>query len=514
MRFQEINIFIVLNILFISFSCSQDSATNTYSAIEHDITNPASHQYGIESIAAEYFQIQSALDSLENAVNRQDSLIAAKISAELGNRLRLAGLYPEGLNYYYQALKIIPAAQKKSYLSELRHGLAAVYYEMYVHDSTKYHFLDSAWINGTISLQLAKDEGKSRLISNALNLLGAILVNKGKPAEALEYLDRSIETARSEGRYFPEAEMNLVSAYLKLGKTEEARKLAFEALGRAEKENQKVLAGVFLEQLIKISRQTGNTDELKMLSERLQDLKSPRDELVRTLMIKQQLLNHKIKTEERITAGLYRERYYWITLSRILIISIVISLIIVASAVFLLTQNRKIRLKETELNEVRKKIDEAEKQAIKLQLENQNQALAAKMLSLAHSNELLTSMRERLREGLLKPDEAIRHELITIDRELEKNLDHKLWDDFELVYASGNSSFMKNLMQVHPNLSINEKRLCYLIVSGPGSKEISGVLGKNYRAVEMARHRLRQKLALDKEQGLEEYLLGFLEHNM
>lgn len=73
---------------------------------------------------------------------------------------------------------------------------------------------------------------------------------------------------------------------------------------------------------------------------------------------------------------------------------------------------------------------------------------------------------------------------------------------------------MKNLIQLHPNLTTNEKRLCYLIVSGLGSKEISGVLAKNYRAVEMARHRLRQKLALDKEQGLEEYLLGFLEQNM
>lgn len=514
MSFQKINIFIVLNILFISFSCSQDSATDIYSAIEYDLTSPASHQYGIESITAEYFQLQSALDSLENAVNRQDSLTAAKISAELGNRLRLAGLYPEGLNFYYQALKIIPSAQKKSDLSELRHGLAAVYYEMYVHDTSKYHFLDSAWINGATALELAEAEQNNQLISNALNLLGAVLINKNKPDEALKYLNRSLETARSEGRYFPEAEMNMVSAYLRLGKTGEARKLAYEALERAEKENQKVLTGVFLQQLIRIGQQTGNTEEARMLGERLQNLKIPRDALVKTLMYKQQLLNHKIKTEERLTAGLYSERYYWITLSRILIISIVVVLIITASVVFLLLQNRKIRLKEIELNEARKKIDEAEKQAIKLQLENQNQALAAKMLSLAHSNELLTNMRERLREGLLKPDEAIRRELITIDRELEKNLDHKLWDDFELVYASGNSSFMKNLMQVHPNLSINEKRLCYLIVSGLGSKEISGVLGKNYRAVEMARHRLRQKLALDKEQGLEEYLLGFLEHNM
>lgn len=231
-------------------------------------------------------------------MHRNDSLTAAKISASLGNRLRLAGLYPEGLNYYYQALKTTPSAHEKSDLSELRHGIAAIYYELYVHDTLRHHFLNSAQVNGAMALELADAEQDNKLISNALNLLGAILVNKGKPAEALEYLDRSIEIASREGRYFHEVEMNLVSAYLKLGKTDEARKLAYEAFGRAEKANEKVLSGLFIEQLLMICQIMGNTDEAKYLSDKLFILKSPRDELAKTLMIKQQLLNHKVKSEE------------------------------------------------------------------------------------------------------------------------------------------------------------------------------------------------------------------------
>lgn len=65
-------------------------------------------------------------------------------------------------------------------------------------------------------------------------------------------------------------------------------------------------------------------------------------------------------------------------------------------------------------------------------------------------------------------------------------------------------------MKVHPNLSLNERRLAAFLKLQLTTKEIASITGQSIRALEIARTRLRKKIGLTKsELSLCDYFLNF-----
>jgi DNA-binding CsgD family transcriptional regulator len=85
----------------------------------------------------------------------------------------------------------------------------------------------------------------------------------------------------------------------------------------------------------------------------------------------------------------------------------------------------------------------------------------------------------------------------------------KAWEEFEYRFQQIHSGFYERLNQEHPDLTLNERRLCAFLKLDMTTKEISDITGQSIRAINMGRFRLRQKLRLtntDKE--IFDYLAG------
>lgn len=84
------------------------------------------------------------------------------------------------------------------------------------------------------------------------------------------------------------------------------------------------------------------------------------------------------------------------------------------------------------------------------------------------------------------------------------------WDEFELHFQQIHTNFYKKLLKVHPQLSINERRLCAFISLNLSNKEISELTLKSTRSIEVAKYRIKIKLGLTAKQSIAGYLNQYL----
>jgi hypothetical protein len=72
------------------------------------------------------------------------------------------------------------------------------------------------------------------------------------------------------------------------------------------------------------------------------------------------------------------------------------------------------------------------------------------------------------------------------------------WKEFELRFQNVHSDFYRQLRERFANLTTNEIRLAALLRLNMNTKEISAITHQTERAVVLSRHRLRQKLGLQR----------------
>ena len=92
---------------------------------------------------------------------------------------------------------------------------------------------------------------------------------------------------------------------------------------------------------------------------------------------------------------------------------------------------------------------------------------------------------------------------------LSTDLKTKAWEEFEYRFQQIHSGFYERLRQLHPELTLNERRLCAFLRLDMTTKEISDITGQSIRAIKMARVRLRSKLGLtNTDQEIFDFLSG------
>ncbi len=140
-----------------------------------------------------------------------------------------------------------------------------------------------------------------------------------------------------------------------------------------------------------------------------------------------------------------------------------------------------------------------------LELENKSKSkeLAASTMSIIKKNELLTMIKEEL--NIIEDKELVKPVIKVIDKSLRQNDD---WELFQEAFNNADSEFLKNVKQLHPDLSPNDLKLCAYLRLNLSSKEIAQLLHISPRSVEIKRYRLRKKLHLKHEENLVNYILG------
>ncbi len=149
---------------------------------------------------------------------------------------------------------------------------------------------------------------------------------------------------------------------------------------------------------------------------------------------------------------------------------------------------------------------------LELDIKNKSQELRGTTMSLIRKNEILGEIATKLAkiQELSATDigaPAAQRMLSKIQNSIEENISHdedqEIFNkNFDIVYAN----YTQRLMELHPNLSASDKRLCCYIKMGLSSKEIAPLINISHKSVEMARYRLRKKMELAPDASLTTYL--------
>ena len=156
----------------------------------------------------------------------------------------------------------------------------------------------------------------------------------------------------------------------------------------------------------------------------------------------------------------------------------------------------------------REKYKQTSLQKLKLNLEAEKYELEQQRLQaqVLHQEKQLVDFEYRLSKnaileglvnGLQKPavsEPFFDESMATKSEVLQAKRQGKVWEEFEIRFLKTHAGFYDRLLNVHPGLTTNERRLCSFLRLDMTTKEISVITGQSVRAVEIARTRLRKKL--------------------
>ena len=149
-----------------------------------------------------------------------------------------------------------------------------------------------------------------------------------------------------------------------------------------------------------------------------------------------------------------------------------------------------------------------EKEALASELDEHRSSLLAYTRTLMERNEQLGMLQEKLNKTKVTGENEERiGELNALSRSRIVTDDD--WEEFKVRYNKVFPGFMFRMKEKHPAITPAELRLAALIRLKLSSREIAAVLGISADSVKKARQRLRKKLHLETEIGLEEALVNF-----
>jgi tetratricopeptide (TPR) repeat protein len=201
--------------------------------------------------------------------------------------------------------------------------------------------------------------------------------------------------------------------------------------------------------------------------------------------------------------------YLFIAVGLVLSISI-ISLLAMNRQKLKIQVERELADKENQLNEERKTLLEAElknkelsEQQLHSQLEFKNKELASYTLNLIQKNEVLHNLKESVDEIRNTPDAQVKQKLSALASIVNYSfhLDRE-WENFKMHFEQVHQNFFKKLLELYPDLSANDLKLCSLIKLNLDNRGIAAILNISQESAKVARHRLRKKLDLPPDQTL------------
>lgn len=157
----------------------------------------------------------------------------------------------------------------------------------------------------------------------------------------------------------------------------------------------------------------------------------------------------------------------------------------------------------------RKKILEYKKKEIELNklLVKKENEIAQKELILLNKNSLIAESTKKINEVISKSEKETKNELNNIIKELKASEKSYNENEFEIILKENFSDFYKTLIEKYPSLTRNEIRLCLFAKLNLSVKEVSSITKQSSNSIITARHRLKKKLNLSKDESLTKFIL-------
>ncbi|MBK7214888.1 MAG: tetratricopeptide repeat protein [Bacteroidales bacterium] len=438
-------------------------------AISNDAIGIVYYDIGDKKKSSEYF-----FESLKIYETLNDKNGMGQSYCRIGTLYLDQNEYDKALEYYYQSVKLAREIDSKEGIASNLNNVAKVYNVQKEYKKALSHYSEALKINqstGNLNLEA----------SNYLNI-SDVYSNEGEYKLALEYVLKARNIYQKIGNDLRIARCYISEAniYLKLGRIKDVESTAHKALQMARIQGAqevvmqaaRILTDTYLQQ-----KDTIKAFRYYKLENTLKDslLQGERQKTLTKLELQYQF--EKNEQKEKI-----REQ------RRMVIVSVIILCLVFSIIIIILILNH-IRLKA--------KKSLLEKENLQQELDFKKKELTLNVMSLMKKNEIFSDISEKLmalakESGSQDTKSAIRK----IGRELQKGQEDELWKEFTLRFKEVHSDFYNSLLSKYPNLSPNEQKLCAFLRLNMTTKEISELTGQSVSTIEIARHRLRQKLGI------------------
>lgn len=182
------------------------------------------------------------------------------------------------------------------------------------------------------------------------------------------------------------------------------------------------------------------------------------------------------------------KRAYWITA-----ICVIALIALIATLFISLLHRRRNKM-------ARKKLEQ--------ELHHANHKLVATSLRAAQKEEALNQVLTELTDGSQNDDNV--DKLANAQQHIRIALSgQEDWECFETAFTSIRPGFVENLLQHHPRLTRNERRLCCLLSMDLDTKHIARIMMIQPDSVKKSRQRLRAKLGMDRNETFTDFLANY-----
>lgn len=177
-------------------------------------------------------------------------------------------------------------------------------------------------------------------------------------------------------------------------------------------------------------------------------------------------------------------------------ILIVVSLIMIF---ILYRKNERNNLRQVELNQ---KNLELEKKNLQKELDFKNKELTTSVMYQLKKNNFIWKISEQLKQVslLLKSDNQ--KSIKEIIKALDSNTSKESWEEFEYRFNDVHNNFYDELLRDFPDLTPNELKLSAFLKLNMTTKDIGTITYQSSHSITVARHRLRTKLGLERDENL------------
>jgi tetratricopeptide (TPR) repeat protein len=453
---------------------------------------------GQSNIAVDYFLMAN-----EEVSNSGDTLRAAMAKFNLGSVWMVMGEFDKAEKLILGLLTVLEKSEKgKDELIAidqlaLYNNLVMLYNEQQQWDKSRVYFHQGVQLAGqqatTLLGQLYQNHSKG-------------LSSSGNLTMAISLLDTALVIYRQVGDVAREADCLVDVARIReqLGESAAAIQLYNRAYALGEKTQNDYVIFYASQSLYRLYEKTNQVDStLKYLT-----ISNTTEKKLNELASREKLIGEELRwkyQEQQLEVKRVYQRSMWygITLALVLLLM-----------VLWLVYKKQRALKQSRLEKYALELSAEQlklrNELLEAEVELKDKQLTTEVMYRIQNNELVKEMVQKLMKIQLMSAKESKEAIQTVVRGLEKTLEEKAWEDFELRFQQVHPGFYEKLQEAYPDLSLNDRRMCAFLKLNMTSKDISAITGQTINTIQVARWRLRKKLGLqESESALADFFSQF-----
>lgn len=452
-----------------------------------------------------------SLQTLEKAVQINDSIGASKLLNLLGVICADIGLREMAANYYEEALKWIPKNSRNYFRITVKNNLYLSYFQRKEIED-KDVILDSL-----LSLKNEIDKADTTYLY-PLIYISLLFYHDSEINKTYSYLLTIRELYKDNPNQFFINSYNLGIYYMRCDKRDNEKALSYfqEAKNFWEYNNNTMLLPAVYNSMSHLFEDMGNLDSAFFYSRKYQEIADQNNQQAQIIDVHRKYVTTSLESSQdkliisQSKVDLKNKQVI------ILVISILGIIIVALSLFVILWQKRKnmrqqMLLKEAETQKLMMNLEKehAISELQREKLDERVREITSYSLLLSSKNNLLQQI-WNLVEQFPSDDETTKDikDIAENVKSVVKNNLHteKEWEDFMRHFDKVHPHFFEKLHTQHPGLTRNEIKLCAYIRIGMSIKQIARMLNLMPKSVKMNRYRLKKQLNLKTDEDLDDFI--------